>query len=104
MGKFTNGPDWTDVEIYLRALDVLHGVRTTVTISADGIGGTGGLRVVISSTLPRIEETGAELVVETGRSWPCKSCGGLSEHVYNGLYIHDYAIGEGYQQQKWPPA
>jgi hypothetical protein len=90
------------VQIYLRALDALHGVRTTVTISADGIGSTGGLSVGISSTLPAIAGVTDEVVVTTTSQWPCPHCGDMAEHIYGGLYKHDYGIGQAYQQQKWP--
>lgn len=104
MAKFTNGPDWTDVEIYLRALDALHGGVTVVAFSAEGIGSTGGLHITIMSTFDALPGSDQARVVETQNKWPCKDCPSIPEHVYNGLYVHDYAIGLAYQQQKWPEA
>jgi hypothetical protein len=102
MGKFTNGPDWTDVEIYLRALDELHGGVTMVTICAAGTGSTGGFSIVITSTFAVVPGSEASPLIESKSEWPCKKCPSLAEHVYDGLYIHDYAIGQAYQQHKWP--
>lgn len=102
MGKSMNGPDWTDVAMYIAALDALHGVKTGVLITSplDGKSGILNVRLVTSIPVPGVEDTAIDVVSES--AWPCKECGTLAMHVYGGLYRHDYAIGQAYQQRFLP--
>jgi hypothetical protein len=97
--KSSNGPDWTDVEIALRAVDGLHGGITCVTLSCDGIGSTGGLIIHMISTFPAVPGSdGSPDVVSISR-WPCKDCATLEGHVLGGIYRHDFNISEAYMQE-----
>lgn len=96
----TPGPDWTDVEAALRAIDGIHLGKTGVLISAEGIGGSGGLRIDIVTSFGAPVGTMAVDSVVSSSLWPCKDCTTLSAHVLGGLYAHDYAIGQAHEQKR----
>jgi len=99
VGKFTHsGPDWIDVESLLRAIDTMHGCKTGLLISAQGIGGGTGLRVDIVSTFDALPGSDQFTVAETNSVWPCAVCAEFPGHVLEGLYKHDYEIQRRYEQ------
>lgn len=102
MGKYTNGPGWTDIEIMLRALDGLHSGKTGLVISADGTGGTGGLLVSIATDFVPLPGGREFPSVVSVSSWPCKDCATLEDHIYGGLYRHDANIQAAYEQLPLP--
>lgn len=97
--KSADGPDWTDLEITLRALDGLHGARTTVTVSPDGIGSSGGLLVDICTKFDVLPGGADPPMVHSVSRWPCKDCTTMEAHLLGGLYQHDFNISEVYMQQ-----
>lgn len=102
MGKFTNGPDWTDIAMYLGALDELHECKAGVLITTAGEARNGALRVTLMARFAVVPGSALpeEVVVEGG--WPCAESHSLEAHVYEGIYRLDFAIGEAYQQRFLP--
>lgn len=94
--KSTNGPDWMDVEAAIRAIDSVHLGQTTVTISALGIGATGGLSIEILTRWPTLPGADGVTEVSSRSSWPCTECATLAAHLLGGVYRHDFNIGEAY--------
>lgn len=99
MGKSTSGPDWTDVATFLNALDALHGGKTGVLITVDTQGHNGQLHISITTVMPVLPGSALASEVVTESSWPCPDCPSLAQHMYGGLYKHDFAIGLAYQQR-----
>jgi len=103
MGKRTsNGPDWTDVATMMSALGSLHGSPVGMLITAAIQGHNGQLHISLISTFPVPGKEGEEREIVTESDWPCPHCLTLAAHVYGGLYQHDFAIGEAYQQRFLP--
>lgn len=102
MGKFTKGLDWTDVEMTLRAVDGAHAGRTKVTISAGGIGATGGLVVEIVTAFDALPGSDQVREIRQSTAWPCADCAALPAHVWSGLLVQDFKISEYYQQLHLP--
>jgi hypothetical protein len=99
MGKFMNGPDWTDVEMMLRALSSLHSGRAGVTILPLGIGSSGGLSVSCSMIFDVLPGSQVPPVVSTESTWPCNSHATLASHVFAGLHTLDFDISKVYNQE-----
>lgn len=105
VGKFTHsGPDWIDVEALLRAIDALHGGKTGLLISAEGIGGGTGLRTEVYTVLELLPGSDQVVEVKTESVWPCGSGATLVNHIFQGLYRHDYEVCQAYRQEKLPAA
>jgi len=103
VGKFTHGsPDWTDVESMLRAIDALHQCKTGLLITARGIGATGGLQLEILSEFDALPGSNQLQEVQTTSHWPCGEDCSLGTHVFGGLYTHDRAIQQHYEQLELP--
>lgn len=96
-----SSPDWTDIEVGLRALDGVHGGKTGILISALGTGATGGLMVEIITSFDVVPGGSSIDTVTSQSEWPCKDCASLEGHLLGGLYAHDFAIGEAYQQRSF---
>jgi len=92
-------PDWMDVVAALRAVDAVHLGKTMVTISALGIGSTGGSAVVISTHWEVVPGSRERDLVTTERVWTGHSDGELPAFVLGGIYHHDFALGEAHQQR-----
>lgn len=101
--KSSNGPDWTDVEMGLRALDAVFGGRTTVTISPEGISSSGGLIIQIATLFENVPGGLEPTLIVSESKWPCKQCATFPGHVLGGIYKQDFNIGEAHQQSRlWP--
>jgi hypothetical protein len=99
MGKFSSGPDWTDVEMMLRALSALHSGHAGVTILPLGIGSTGGLSVSCSMMFDVLPGSSLPEHVSTESTWPCNSHASLAQHVFAGLHELDFEISKVYNQE-----
>lgn len=99
MGKSLNGPDWVDVFMYARAIDMLHGSSTTFTIMYSGPHATSVASVAITSRWPILPGSQQLGEVTTTKGVVTAELSTLAAVVYNGLYTHDLAIGQAYQQR-----
>lgn len=97
--KSSNGPDWTDVEMMMRAMSSLHSGHVGVTILPRGIGSSGGLSVSCSMMFDVLPGSSLPPVVSTESSWPCNSHAELTAHVFAGLHQLDFEIGKVYKQE-----
>lgn len=100
--KSTTGPDWTDIEGMLRALEALHTGEVVLTVSTAGIGASGGLVLSAHHVLATLGEDATHTGVGVDATWPNQQHAELAAAAYELLYRLDFAIGEHYQQQKIP--
>jgi hypothetical protein len=92
-------PDWMDVEASIRAIDGIHLGMTMVTILPAGAGSSGGLHIAITSHWEVLPGSVAISEVITERTVAEHSCEAIPAIVLTGLYAHDFAIGQAYQQR-----
>jgi len=104
LANFTGGPDWTDIEALLRALDGLHSGRTRLVILAEGAGSTGGLSIEMITEFDALPGGRQFPLVKTVSKYPCRDCATMSDHIFGGLYFHDVAIERAYEQLPLPEA
>jgi len=99
MGKSTNGPDWTDVEMMLRSLSALHSGHAGFTVLPAGIGATGGLSVACSMMFDLLPGSSLPEIVSTESKWPCVDHADLAAHVFAGLHVLDFEISKVYKNE-----
>jgi hypothetical protein len=100
MGKSSNGPDWTDVEMMMRAIGSLHTGQVGVTILPQGIGGSGGLSVAASIMFDVLPGSAISGCVSSIGLWPCSAHKSLDAHCFALLHELDFKIGQTYQNGK----
>ncbi len=102
MGKFSSGPDWTDVEQTMRIMEELHEGRVSLRISPAGRGSSGGFDTDLSilwDVLPGSEDLRS---LSIQGPWPCKDCTTLAQHIWKGLLMLDTAVLAHAEQGKSP--
>jgi hypothetical protein len=100
MGKSSNGPDWTDVEMMLRAIGSLHTGQVGLTILQQGIGGSGGLSVAASIMFDVLPGSAINGCVTSIKLWPCSAHASLAAHCFALLHELDFKISQTYEQGK----
>jgi hypothetical protein len=96
----SNGPDWIDVEMLMRALSALHSANVAVIISALGTGSSGGVDVAASALFDVLPGSSLPVSVVVNRAWPCNTHKTLAAHAFNALHELDYEIGKVYNNEK----
>lgn len=97
--KSTNGPDWTDVEMMMRAMSALHSGEVGMTCLPRGIGSTGGLSIAASIMFNVLPGSALPPCVSVVKDWPCTSHKELPAHVFALLHQLDYEISKVYNQE-----
>lgn len=98
--KSTNGPDWTDVETHMRALEALHSAHVAIIVSPAGTGFSGGVQVVASAIFERLPGSQLPASVTAMKGWPCATHARLSELAFSLLYTLDFEISKVYKNEK----
>lgn len=98
--KSTNGPDWIDVEMLMRALEGLHSAHVALIVSPAGIGSTGGVEVAASALFDILPGSSLPATVAVHKKWPCKGHATLAGHCFAALHELDYRIGQTYKNEK----
>ena len=93
-------PDWMDVLVSIKAIEGIHLGKTMVTMYPDGTGVAGGWRIVISTCWEQLPGSTEDMMFTTERSWIGHRDEALPAFILGGLYAHDFAVGERYQQRK----
>lgn len=99
MGKSMSGPDWTDVEMMLRALSALHSGEAGLTILASGHGSSGGVSVAASIMFDVLPGSSLPPCVSVVKGWPCTQHVELAAHCFALLHELDYEISKVYKQE-----
>jgi hypothetical protein len=97
--KSTNGPDWTDVEMIMRAISAVHGGHVALVFSPNGTGATGGLDVAASMIFDVLPGSLLPATVATSSVWPCSTHKTLAAHAFDALHRLDFEIGKAYKSE-----
>lgn len=100
--KHSNGPDQTDVEILMRAIEQTHGGLVKLTVSPAGIGPGGGMVMVLSFEVAAVVGPTAEDQTLVVNRWPCPMHRDFWSCIFEGLYRLDGVIGRQYNQLPMP--
>jgi hypothetical protein len=93
----TNGPDWTDLEMAMRAVGGCHSGVVTVTLSPLGIGATGGFSIDTYMNLDVLPGSSLPMRVGIQSQWPCIECRDLAAHLLGQIYRLDYEMSKVYE-------
>lgn len=96
----TKGPDWTDVEMMMRAIGAVHSGHIAVIISPNGTGATGGVDVAASMIFDVLPGSSLPATVATSSVWPCSTHKTLAAHAFEALHQLDFEIGRTYENSK----
>jgi hypothetical protein len=100
MGKFSsNGPDWTDVEMLMRAIGTLHSGGVGLTLLPRGTGSTGGISVGASIMFDVLPGSSIPEGLTVTGDWPCADHSTFEGHCFFPLHQLDFEIGETYKQE-----
>ncbi len=97
--KSTNGPDWIDVEMLMRAIGGLHSGHVGLIVSPDGIGSSGGVVVVASMLFDVLPGSSLPEHVAVHKNWPCNTHKTLAAHTFALLHELDYEISKVYKNE-----
>lgn len=95
----STGPDWTDVEMLMRAIGGLHSGHVAVIVSPDGIGSTGGVDVAASIIFDALPGSSLPSSVVAHSVWPCKTHKTLAAHAFSVLHDLDVEISKVYRNE-----
>jgi len=96
----TSGPDWTDVEMAMRAVGACHTGVVTVMFSPLGIGSTGGFSIDTYMSLDVLPGSSIPARVGIQSQWPCIECKDLAAHLLGQIYRLDYEMSKVYEQKE----
>lgn len=97
--KSTNGPDWIDVEMLMRAIGGLHSGHVAVILSPDGIGSSGGVDVAASMLFDVLPGSSLPASVAVHGHWPCDKHKTLATHAFSLLHDLDFEISKVYRNE-----
>jgi|SRR6267142_650027 len=102
MGKSTNGPDVTDLEVAMRAVGALHSGAVRVTITPTTGQGSGGLIVDVAMIFDVLPGSSLPSEAHAVSGWPCPNCADFIGHLYSGLVRLDWEIEKMYNALPLP--
>ena len=94
-----SGPDWTDVEMMMRAMSSLHSASVGLTLLPRGIGATGGLSVGANCIFDVLPGSSIPQAVTLTKDWPCSQHADLASHCFALLHELDYEISKVYKDE-----
>jgi hypothetical protein len=98
--RSSSGPDWMDIRTMLIAVGTLHSATVEVTLSPDGTGSTGGLKVELAAHFERLPGSALPESVIENVIWPNKDSRTVEGAVYNLIWKLDYAISKVYKNEE----
>lgn len=97
--KSTNGPDWTDVEMMMRALEGLHSGHVAVIVSPAGTGSTGGVDIAASMLFEVLPGSSLPEGVGVHTQWPSNGNATLVGACFRLLHELDFQISKVYKNE-----
>lgn len=98
--KSANGPDWTDVLILMKAIEDLHAVSVTFTLTPGVFAGPAGMLTVAARQVGKDASVLGSYVAAISGEWPCKEHRELESCVFAGLYRLDSELTARLWKQK----
>lgn len=95
----SSGPDATDISALLSALEGMHEVTVSLTISHAGVAGGGGLSVVAIATSRKALSSGVMRSVSRRHHFPNANSKTLEGTLYRLLMELDYDCSSFWQQE-----
>lgn len=95
----SNGPDWTDVEMLMRAISGLHSGTVGLIVLPRGIGASGGLSTEACMTFDVLPGSSIPSEVTVRGDWPCNTHRELAAHMFALLHDLDHEISKVYQNK-----
>lgn len=84
--KSGNGPDWTDIEVALRAVGTCTPGIVSLTVFPRGAGVNGGLTLALAWSPSLASVDGEQAIVLSESVWPCPEGCTLEGHVFAGIH------------------
>jgi hypothetical protein len=101
MGKYSsNGPDWIDCEMMMRAMSAVHSGHVELLMQPNGNGLNGGVSITLTMHFDVLPGSSLPAAVVCESKYPCGECGSLMAHIFSGLYALDKKIGELYENSE----
>lgn len=96
------GPDWTDVMITMKAIEVLHSVSLALTITPTAFDGPSGFITLSARKVTPHGEASVlgEPIITSCGEWPCRDHKELTACVYAALLTFDYQLSSKVWEQK----
>jgi len=92
--KSSNGPDWTDLKLFMSEIEKFHEVLTSVSLTpADGKKSP-SLKVVVMSSALSVPTKAGTCIYTTEGEWPGANGRTLEGTVYFLLHQHDAHLSE----------
>lgn len=98
--KSSNGPDWTDVLITMRAIEDCHNVSVSFTLVPGVFAGPAGMLTLAARPVSRDASVLGSVILAISGEWPCKDHKDLVACVYAGLLTIDHGLGSKVWEQK----
>jgi hypothetical protein len=90
--KSSNGPDWTDVLVTMRGLEMDHRVLLTVTLTCTVGMSPGGILAIAAYSLQRDAPVMGAPVAGLSGAWPCPDHKTVTACLYAGLLRMDHLL------------
>lgn len=91
--------DWTDLEMFMRALEGCHGGKVELVVTPAGISSSGGVSVTVQHTIAQVPGSELPAVVNVSQRFPNVHGKSMLDLIYDNLWRLDYKIGLTYKQK-----
>jgi hypothetical protein len=98
--KSSNGPDWTDVLITMKAIEDLHSVSVTFTLVPGVFAGPAGMLTIAARSVSTDASLLGSYVAAISGEWPCERHDDLAACAYAGLISLDFDLDKKLLKQK----
>lgn len=90
--KQQNAPDWTDIFCLMKAIESLHSVVVTLTLSSTVFEGPLGIAVLTAYHVPEEASVLGQPILAMSGEYPCPEHKDLVSCVFAALYSLDAAL------------
>jgi len=96
----SNGPDWTDVLITMKAIEDCHNVSVVFSLAPGLFAGPAGMLTVSARQLGKDASVLGSYLAAISGEWPCPDHRDMAACVYAGLLRLDHEIDKKVAEQK----
>jgi hypothetical protein len=87
-----NGPDWTDVLVFMKAIENLHSVSVVISIVPTVYDGPSGMLTISARQLGKDASVLGSYVAALSGEWPCREHANMTDCIFAGLYQIDHQL------------